>query len=106
MKVKKLKGETYSEYLSRLGQSSHRLSTSITMQMCEDAAVIANNSLFGIGPRRSQDFVNEFRTVMNEIAEMSNNNGPDNDYARAKIDSTLSRIRGKFFIPWDQRYHL
>lgn len=76
-------------------------------QMCLDAAMIAANEVFNMGPTRCEDFACAFTEALNEIAHMTVNDAKgDKDlwYTKAKVDDRLKKICGDKFAPWDERY--
>lgn len=76
-----------------------------TLQMCEDAAVIALNNDFEFGHDRAIAFINGFREVLNDIAKKSlEDDDKDIIYIRAKVDQRLQDILKQDFKPWDERY--
>lgn len=81
--------------------------TATTSQMALDAAMIAANEVFNMGESRCQAFKDAFITAMNEISEMTVEDGKiDKElwYSKDKLDQRLKMICGKHFVPWDQRY--
>lgn len=76
-------------------------------QMCMDAAMIAANEVFNMGPTRCQAFAEAFITAMNEIATMTVQDGKTDKqlwYTKAKLDERLKQICGEHFQPWEERY--
>lgn len=82
----------------------------IAFQMAMDAAMIAANELFNMGPGRAPRFRDLYNTALSEMADLMNADGyKHNDkelvFSRAKIDERIKRIVGEEnFVPWDDRY--
>lgn len=82
-------------------QSDHLL------QQVMDAAFMAANDVFHMGPGRCVEFGNTTLRYMREIAELINSDfdeDPDLVYSREKIDQKLHKICGENFEPWEVRY--
>ena len=99
-----------SGYLQRVRQDVNRQlmeSRHIHTQMCLDAAMIAANSVFNMGPTRCLDFVQAFNQALSEIAQMTIEDGKeDKELWKTKdaLDNELKRICGEHFEPWEVRY--
>lgn len=65
-------------------------SMDMLLQMCLDAAMIAANEVFNMGPSRVEAFCNAF--------------SEDMEYTKAKLDQRLKQICGDKFQPWEERY--
>lgn len=103
--IKKRHGQNYAQYLTEHNSRTQIDLLHVVRQMCEDAAVIANNRVFGIGPTRSPKFINEYRTILNEIGRAdATSNDPDIIYTKEVVDRELKPIMGDNFKPWDIRY--
>lgn len=83
----------------------------MTLQMCQDAAMIAAHESLGMGPGRVEKFclayidaVNWIAHLMNEDQDKKGNNDPSMMYTKAKVDEKLQAICGKLFKPWEIRY--
>lgn len=76
----------------------------INKQICLDAADMAANDVFHMGPDRSQLFHERFEHYYHSIAEMANGDTEDLLYTKTKMDQRLKQILGKFFRPWKERY--
>lgn len=79
----------------------------IHTQMCLDAAMIAANSVFNMGPSRCQDFANAFSEALQEIAQMTVKDGKSDKelwHTKESLDKTLQKICGENFDPWEVRY--
>lgn len=79
----------------------------IHTQMCLDAAMIAANEVFNMGPTRCLDFVKAFNQALSEIANMTVEDGKtDKELWKTKdaLDKTLKKICGENFEPWEVRY--
>lgn len=96
-----------SGYLQRVRQDVNRQlseSRSIHTQMCLDAAMIAANEVFNMGPSRAEAFCNAFSDALVSIALMTVSDTPDMEYTKAKLDQRLKQICGDKFQPWEERY--
>lgn len=80
----------------------------ILLQMAQDAAMIAANDVFSMGPVRAVKFGAAFRDAMNDMGRMVVEDAEDDSeavYAKAKIDERLMAIVGaENFCPWEERY--
>ena len=99
-----------SGYLQRVRQDVNRQLTesrSIHTQMCLDAAMIAANEVFNMGPARAKAFADAFSSSLNEIADMTVSDGKTDRelwFTKSKLDERLKRICGEYFQPWEERY--
>lgn len=74
-------------------------------QLMTDAAVIALNRTFGFGAKRCAVFVDALHEAASDMAALINDDTPDAQYAKDKIDAVLLQIVGEDrFAPWDDRY--
>ena len=75
-----------------------------------DAAVIAANRVFHMGPGRAAAFAQAYSEAMNELAGLFLDDATENgdagiDYAKGKRDQLIRRIVGEDnFIPFDRFY--
>ena len=79
----------------------------MTLQLAQDAAMIAANEVLQMGPGRSLDFANKMREVVNEIADVMPADQKDDEkfaYTRGVVDRRLKKICGEHFVPWEERY--
>lgn len=76
----------------------------VRTQMCMDAAMIAANEVFQMGPGRAPAFATAFSEALSEIAEMTISDTRDMEYTKVKLDKRLEEICGKAFVPWEKRY--
>ena len=82
-------------------------SKKIYIQMCLDAAMIAANEVFNMGPTRCTEFANAFSDALNTIAKTTVDDAKSDKslwYTKDKLDERLKKICGEHFVPWDQRY--
>ena len=96
-----------SGYIQRVQNSVNRQLTDsrpIHTQMCLDAAMIAANEVFQMGPGRAEAFASAFSQALTDIAEMAVSDTKDLEYSKAKLDERLKGICGEKFVPWDIRY--
>lgn len=78
--------------------------TAVHTQMCMDAAVIAANEVFNLGPSRVDRFCKAFSDALMELAEMTVSDTKDMVYTKEKLDDRMKKICGSSFQPWDVRY--
>ena len=79
----------------------------MTLQLAQDAAMIAANEVLQMGPKRAPDFANKMREVVNEIADVMLADQKDDEkfaYTRGVVDRRLKKICGENFVPWEERY--
>ena len=75
-----------------------------------DAAVIAANKVFHLGPGRAAAFAEAYNEAMNELAGMFLDDAKENgdagiDYSKGKRDEIIRRIVGEEnFVPFDRFY--
>ena len=88
-------------------QAGIAASRHIHTQMCMDAAMIAANEVFNMGPTRCQEFAEAFIIALHEIANMTVQDGKKDKelwYTKGKLDERLKKICGEHFQPWEERY--
>lgn len=84
--------------------------TRARVMMGFDAAIIAANKSFNLGPGRAAKFANDYNEAMEWLAEMYISDCDDNhdkqiEYAKGKRDEIIRRIVGEEnFIPFDKCY--
>lgn len=77
-----------------------------------DAAIIASNECFGMGPGRAAAFANAYNDAMQFLADLYVSDCEDNrdkqiDYAKGKRDEIIRKIVGdQNFVPFDKTYGL
>ena len=76
----------------------------IHVQIAADAAVIAANDVFKMGPARVQEFHDTFRSHYIEICELITESGLD--YAAEVLDRRLRPICGELFTEGRVRYNM
>lgn len=79
----------------------------LTVQQCQDMAMIALNRAFGFGPERLRQFAAAYGQVWEDYAEITVTDSKDDKsiiYTKAKVDEVLQRICGPYFVPFDERY--
>ena len=87
--------------------AQYRRKLNVTMQMCFDVAVITANDVFKMGAGRAKVFEQKYSENFAKICAMlvEDENDPDLEYSRAKIDERLREIVGaENFQEWDERY--
>ena len=82
--------------------------TRVRLMLGFDAAIIAANEVFHMGPGRAAAFANAYNSAMEELAAMYVDAGDgdrDMSYAKGKRDEVIKRIVGEEnFVPFDQAY--
>lgn len=80
----------------------------MTLQIGQDAAVIAAGDVLGLGPERAGEFLAAYVETVNEIAAMMSkdiDDDPDYDYTKGKTDEVVLKVVGpELFQPWEVRY--
>lgn len=79
----------------------------MTLQLAQDAAMIAANEVLQMGPGRATDFAIAFRETVNDIGIMMSEDQRDDKefvYTKARVDRRLKDICGANFEPWEVRY--
>ena len=79
----------------------------MTLQLAQDAAMIAANEVLQMGPGRAPDFAAVMRDTVNEIAGVMLDDQKDDEkfaYTRGVVDRRLKKICGEHFVPWEERY--
>lgn len=74
----------------------------MTLQLAQDAAMIAANEILHMGPGRAKEFAAEMRDVVNEIADVMLADQKDDEkfaYTRVVVDRRLKKICGENFVP-------
>lgn len=81
----------------------------IALQMAEDAAMIAAQVIFGMGPKRAADFHAAYTKTANEIAKLIVEDAKADEmleYTKDTVDKRIRQIVGpENFRPWDERYY-
>lgn len=73
-------------------------------QMCLDAASMAANDVFHMGPKTAPLFAAAYSKYIGKIARTAIEDTPDMEYTWAKIDERLQQIYGENFQPHEVRY--
>ena len=79
----------------------------MTLQLAQDAAMIAANEVLQMGPGRAKEFAAVMRDTVNEIAGVMLKDQKDDEkfaYTRGVVDRRLKKICGENFQPWEERY--
>lgn len=95
---KKYKAEYKAKFDRQMGMA---------MQIVCDGAFLAANRMFHMGPVRALEYRNIQEEEIKWIVDMiksDQDDDPDFDYARAKIDERLRAICGENFQTWEERY--
>lgn len=88
-------------------QAGIAASRHIHTQMCMDAAMIAANEVFNMGPTRCKDFADAFSEALCSIAETTVEDAKSDKqlwYTKQKLDERIRQICGDHFLPWEERY--
>lgn len=107
-KVKKRKGESYMDALSREQQEHGDLVADIMTQINFDAACFAARDVFHMGPERAVKFRDAMLEYTKEICALVYTDGKTDEkleHSMNKIDKGLEKIVGKKnFVPFLVRY--
>ena len=107
-KVKKRKGESYMDALSRTQQEQDDFVAVIMSQISFDAACFAARDVFHMGPSRAPKFKAAMEEYAYEICKLVFVDGKADEelvHSMAKIDEGLLKIVGKEnFVPNTARY--
>lgn len=79
----------------------------MTLQLAQDAAMIAANEVLQMGPGRAKEFALAFTEAVNDIGTMMFEDQQDDEkfaYTRVVVDRRLKKICGENFVPWEERY--
>ena len=93
----------YAAHYAALYQAKMRM----TLQIAQDAAMIAANEVLQMGPDKAPEFAAAMRDVVNEIADVMLKDQKDDEkfaYTRGMVDRRLKKICGEHFVPWEERY--
>ena len=77
-----------------------------TLQQCKDLAMIAAAEMFGMDPKRANQFSQIYDEIFTEYATMVVEDTKEIEYSKVKIDEKLQRICGENFMPFDERYEM
>lgn len=94
-------------YAAKLADKANQAAsrrTNTAVQMAKDAAMIAANEVFQMGPGRANAYSDAFDRAMVEIAKLTVGDTPDMEYTKAKVDERLKAICGEGFQQWEERY--
>ena len=93
----------YAAHYAALYQAKMRM----TLQLAQDAAMIAANEVLQMGPGRAKEFALAFTEAVNDIGTMMFEDQQDDKefvYTKARVDRRLKEICGENFQPWEERY--
>lgn len=93
----------YAAHYAALYQAKMRM----TLQIAQDAAMIAANEVLQMGPGRAKEFSLAFTEAVNDIGKMMFEDQQDDKefvYTKARVDRRLKEICGENFEPWEERY--
>ena len=85
----------------------YRSKLGMTLQIAQDAAMIAANEVLQMGPGRAKEFAMAFTEAVNDIGTMmfeDQMDDPEFVYTKARVDRRLKEICGENFVPWEERY--
>lgn len=75
-----------------------------TQQEILDAVSLALNEGFGFGEERLKRFKESFESKYGEIRKLENEDTPDNEYYKAKVEEALKAAWGKYYETREVRY--
>lgn len=84
--------------------------TKARLAIAFDAAIIAANKVFHMGPSRAADFANAYSEALDQLADLYISDADDNrdkrlDYAKGTRDAIIRKIVGDDnFVPFDKFY--
>ena len=79
----------------------------MTLQLAQDAAMIAANEVLQLDPGRAEEFALAFMETINDIGILMHDDQKDDKdyiYTRGVVDRRLKKICGDKFQPWEERY--
>jgi hypothetical protein len=79
----------------------------MTVQMCGDAATVAANEVFHMGPGRAEQFCKAYQEALDGMSTLllaDQKDDADYAYTREKVDQRLKAICGEHFSPREERY--
>ena len=88
----------YAAHYAALYQAKMRM----TLQIAQDAAMIAANEVLQMGPKRAPDFAAVMRDTVNEIADVMLKDQKDDEkfaYTRGMVDRRLKKYAGRISSP-------
>lgn len=93
----------YAAHYAALYQAKMRM----TLQLAQDAAMIAANEVLQLDPGRAEEFALAFMETINDIGILMHDDQKDDKdyiYTRGVVDRRLKKICGDKFQPWEERY--
>lgn len=93
----------YAAHYAALYQAKMRM----TLQIAQDAAMIAANEVLQLGPGGAEEFALAFMETINDIGILMHDDQKDDKdyiYTRGVVDRKLKKICGENFQPWEERY--
>lgn len=101
-------GQNYADVLKEKQQNRSAMYAEIRSQIDFDAACIAANEVFHMGPGRAKAFAKAMMEAAHEISEMFVEDSQGDvtlEYSKTKLDERLLKIVGKEnFEPYEIRY--
>lgn len=105
--TRKWERETFEKLVQEAANRKFKHYQRSLTQMCIDAAFMANNDEFHMGPTRCEGFGQAMVGYINEMAGMIVQDAKDDEdfvYTKTKVDQRLKQICGDKFQPWEERY--
>lgn len=100
--IAKIEAKYKSEYKAKFERQME-----MAMQLICDASFLASNRMFHMGPARAPEYrkiqEEELKWII-ELIRADQEDDPDFEYAKAKVDERLKQICGENFQPWSERY--
>lgn len=106
-KAKAYEKEVRKQAVSAEGYAIFQNLSGILQQEIIDAAFMAANDMFHMGPGRCEEFGRLIIKYRDEITKLVNSDYEDDkelSFAKGKIDQRLQKICGEKFDPWEVRY--
>lgn len=98
----KIETKIEAKYKAKFDSQMH-----MAMQLICDAAFLAANRMFHMGPSRAVEYreiqEKELKWIVGLMME-DQKDDPNFEYAKAKVDERLRPICGGNFQPWEERY--
>ena len=81
-----------------------KITRHVTRQEMADMAAIALHRAFGFGEERNKRFMDALNEVINDAADMVNNDTKDGMFTIARFEGCLQEACGKYYVPRKERY--
>lgn len=90
--------------LERRHEIELRVTRDVTRQEMVDCSMIALNEAFHFGPEMNKRYKDALNKVVNEVADLCQEDTPDKEYAIAKFEERMKEVCGKYYSPREERY--